>query len=311
MEFLNNIGKEYILSNDYKNRDIIHFGDNKIMVEITDLDLYQGTFRITNVDNSDIVVEKIIEGLLKELDKDSKKLRKVLNKVIKGWEENPEFFTRIERNWGDEMYNNPYLIPDTDEYISSVCIFHNKISFHYGHIGTGWGGDSYFNKNNYVKQLEGLDKFVDETKKTINSSKFKTKIKNGFKTIKLEIRINDIIKYISVPTKVIPKVKGNRPNFPVQFKGWELITLLDHVDQHGYIDDELIESMKDDDSIDISKLKDFSIGVESKGEMYHDSQVLEYEVTFISPDGDIYSITDERSAMFGWTFVHNKIVEIN
>lgn len=311
MEFLKNIGKEYVLSNDYKNRDIVHFGDNKIMVEITKLDLYQGTFRIKNVENSDIVVENIIEGLLKELDKDSKNLRKVLNKIIKGWEKNPNDFIETDKSiWQDSVFLNKKLL-NNNEYGTSICFgFHNTF-FYYGSIPTGRGGDTYEKKEHYVEVLEGLDKFVDETTKTINSSKFKTKIKNSFKTIKLELDIDEIIKYISVPTKVIPKVKVKRPNFPIQFLGWELMTLLDHVDQNGYIDDILIKIMKDDDGIDISKLKDYSIDIESKGEMYHDSQVLEYEVTFISPDGDIYSITDEHSAMTGWRFDHNQIVEIN
>jgi len=95
--------------------------------------------------------------------------------------------------------------------------------------------------------------------------------------------------------------KTKKPKFPIKLTGEKLNNILGYLDE-GLIDEDIIREIKDNCKVDISSLKGWEYEYESEGEMYNDSQILEYTVIFTSPNKHEYHAYDSHNAIQGWSF---------
>lgn len=310
MEFIKNIEKDFALSNEYKILDNIIPKNKKIdvLLKIKDLDINGITFQVSSIKNIDLIVEDCVLYIVKKLEKDFNKTVKIAKKVLKAWEKRPEDFIRSLKHNHKEIYTNKNLL-NSNEYHSSTYVFLGNTTLHFEcEFATGCGSDTYYQKEYFQNILKTSDDWLEKTIKTIKSSAFKTKIKNTILREKFDMNYQEVLKYISIPKVKEKKLEMNP--FPIQFNGEQLNNLLHHIDDGCDIDWALVREVEKESNMDISLLVGWSITIETKGEMHHDSQVLENILTFWSPDGDDYSVTSFHSAMTGWDFEKDKIIEL-
>lgn len=84
--------------------------------------------------------------------------------------------------------------------------------------------------------------------------------------------------------------------------GYALNRLLRESEDDFTFDQELIDYCLHEDEDDWSEFLGWSVIVESEGFHNHDGQVVDYSVTFISPEGYSYVVNDSHCLVRGWGF---------
>jgi hypothetical protein len=322
MEFIKNINGTFILKPEFnllKNllegkvayevkQNIPKETFSEINVRITNIDLGGVTFSIVNPQVLEKLPEKITSTLIDNLKKNIEKTKKVANKVIDAWENNPKKFIKKEQSWGKIVYEYKKLLTD-DEYHTGAFFFFDKISYHFElSFVTGCGSHTYYNKDYFVKALEKIDQWFEDTCKIVKTEKIQKRIFKYLSKIEISLSFPEVIKYISIPKEEIKLKEEKKPPFPIVLNGDELNSILSAFDG-GIIDQEFIDIIKEEYDIDISSLLDWELSSTTEGYHHNDGDFCDYTVTFTSPNGHSYELYNSHCLVTGYTFSGKLIPE--
>lgn len=259
---------------------LFYFGEG-IRFKITKID---GSFVKYKITSSMKECEEIIEKWAKQLKERAEEDISNLQHALDLWNNSPEKFipsTKYPFNYNDEN-GNPRYFKRTDE---------EKPKYSYQITFECFETKEMYEKAIKKNKLElirwsGLD---DEKRKCLYS----------IMTQKSSVDIFDLNKISFDFYETKKKVK--KPKFPMKLTGEKLNSILGYLDE-GIIDDEIIDEIKEKTNIDMSLLKNWEYEYDSEGEMYNDSQILEYTIKFTSPENHEYSAYDSHNAIRGWSF---------
>ena len=188
---------------------------DKVKVKISKLKygpngLSRVTLRISKIGNIDAVVKSIVQDTATRLMHDVSEIKKIANKVINAWSKSPKKFQRISSISYGYVYNRPRLLTN-DEYSRDVHWFYLKsfqryeqkylfpsvTSRDYGLVFyTGCGGDTYRDKQYFVKGLKNIDKWLNKELLTINSYDTLLKIKAGLLKFEMDMTGKKLLKHV-------------------------------------------------------------------------------------------------------------------
>lgn len=320
MDFLKNINKEFrfnpeynFIKNEYhylfrKKDENIKLED--VIVLVDDINKRSVYLTIKSIGNIDQVVDKLASLVCERLVEDAEKFKVIANKVIKAWEKTPEKF--VEQVGGfvnKKTYKHKGLLND-DEYGLSVFAMIGKISYHSNFsFSTGWGGDSYHDKDFYVNRLSEIDPWVSKIVKEVNSTKVKTRIKNQLLKINIDIPISKIETRLELIGKNKSKDKiSKKPPFPMTFSYKDMNFFLSQIGE-CFLDEELIEELDEEYELDLSSLLNWEVSIEHEGYHHNDGQICDYTVTFTSPEGHEYHAYNSHCLVTGWNFYGEVVIE--
>lgn len=313
MEFLKNIGKEYIYTGnitqffDSSHYNKMNWLNETIRVSIVNIDNSGVEFQMESYDNIDNMVTAVIENLSDRLTKDVERLKYKLNKVLNEWNSNPTSFVEVEeKRYSDfnfvyvnysvlteeEYKENDWISVHFQKYHSSL---HNsfKANIYPKYVG-------YCSKEKIEAILEELDTWYNKEIKNLNTNKLKTRFKNYINDITIKLPFKEVIKNITIPKVSFIIKEKEKPTFPFNIDGRLLNKLLGFFD--GYINDKNISEFKEQYDLDVSFLEGCELENETKGSHVNDVDYCDYTVTLTLPDGTQYYAYDSHCLVTGFMF---------
>lgn len=303
IDILNNVGKNFMLIKDFKTwiYPMTHLPSGTFL-NVEEIKVNSGNgycaigFKISK-DSVDSLIELLKEKTIEAETKSNKKNKKLFEKMIKTWEEQPDLFKLKQLSFSkkEKIYNCSKDLFG-DDY---TCVF-----------STGCGSNTFYEKEYYVERLKTWDKDFEDALKRLkkNVGDYKKSLKGA----EIEIMPRELDSYLMLaeaPSTTTTKKKKSE-KFVVD--GDLLNDLMYFLDNDGgEVNDELIEYAKEEEEsnelIDfLNKIKGACISSEHEGYHHNDGQICEYTLCISMPDGTDYYAYDEHSLMNGWSF-HGKI----
>jgi len=313
--FVKNLNKDFNLNPDFKIENLSDHNVklSNIKIRIDEIDLDGVLANISSADGVDEAVQQIADSLLKKIEDESEKVKRVANKVIKAWEESPEKFVFKKESFRDEKIYERNLL-GSNEYHTGVFVSYEKLDFYFSGLSfsTGNGGHTYYEKEYFVKGLVELEKWLNDSKKKLKSKATLKRIANYILKTRIEISMNELPKAISLAEdesllcKIFGK-KDKKPPFPFEIDGKVLNGVLyDTCGDHMILDKETISEWNEEFEVDWSALEEWEFEASTDEYHNHDGQVCSYTVTFTSPDGHEYKAYNDHCLVTGWNF-HGKV----
>ena len=207
MEFIKNIHKRFL----YKKNDIPLFSYTEgklpdfgeIGLIITKLDLDGCKFKVIDIANIDVAVDYYHKDLETQHIENVKALKKRVEWILKEWNESPENFKPVRREYGIVAYENEFMsdkqyheFPSTFAKVGTIYYSSNN-----DHYMGGYGIHTYKDKKTMISILDGIDEYNSRTLKTIQNKKIKARIKRALLTHHFELKWKDVPEFIEIPKK--------------------------------------------------------------------------------------------------------------
>jgi hypothetical protein len=304
MEFIKNFKCDFILSPEYNFIKELKNHKFDVKVKIHNINMECVYFKISEMKDIDLAISIIKEQMIDRVKKDVVTYKKIANKVINKWENEPDSFhiKKLSFNTSKMIYENISLLKDDEYHVTPHISIGKKFIMYDYTFATGCGGDTYYDINYYIKAINEIDNWLNNILTEINSSKNKLKYKNYINSIEIVMSYKNVIKYIKIPDNQIKK-EIIKKSFPMNFSGTVMNILMSELDDTTtYIDNAFILHFKKEYNIDLTPIKDFEIEYSTDDYMHNDGQILKYKVVFTSPDGIEYITHDEHCAITGWIF---------
>jgi hypothetical protein len=268
--------KEYIVIESYEDKSAPHEIQHLkkgIKFKISKIDGYYATLKITSsIKECDSLIVDFADSLKSRCIEDISTLQHSLEL----WNNSPEQFVEIEKQYGTNKFTRVDGVKPKFSYQVSLNTFENKEWY-----------------ENVIKEKE--EELKTWTTFNNDSKKYLYDIIKNKKNIQISV-LNKVSFDFFDKNKTAKK-----PPFPLNITGKELNEVLGVIFD-GTIDDDDIEEVMEETGVDISPLKDWEFDCESDGEMYNDSQIVTYTITFTSPEKHEYSASNSHNAIRGWDF---------
>lgn len=313
MDIIKNIDKLFILDGNFVKKELRiktpkELG--KIIAKISDLNMEEVTFTITDIENSIETVETIIEALIINLNIEVVKYKKVAFKVIKAWEDSPDEFKikKLSFPKDEEIFERKGLLSDNQYHISLFILFFNYYkSFGHG-FTTGCGNYTFYEKGYYETQIEEVDSWVSKIVKELKTTKIKDRFKKYLINNDVSISHKKLERFVKLSDEKVDVKSEPNPPFPMKIDGGTLNSILSNGEEYFEIDDDFIIAFKEEYNVDLSPLVDWEVSYGTNDTHHNDGQICEYFIEFSSPEGHIYNTTNEHCLMTGWNFNDGEII---
>jgi len=315
MEFLKNIKGKFNLNPDCKVLKHVDGVNNShaqcpMTLKVNSINLNsigkEIEFKVVSVDDIDILIDTIISGLTNRITKETNKAIRITKLIIKEWTENPSNFKKNKGGYNSDPYHNSKIkFGNLKDWIFPSAKYSRlsiRIPFDNGH------------ESNTFKSLEDnqtiltkLTTKLDKELTKLNSDVIRTRIGNYIMSEEIKLSVSDVIKYVTVSNDSTKIKKRKLKKCPISFSGDELNAMLRETGGLMEIDNEFINYLLEETGVDITKLMDWTINSGTNGFHNNDGQLCDYWVTFDSPDGDTYRLTNKHCLVTGWNFHGEKI----
>lgn len=249
-------------------------------------------FKVSKDNDLDSMSLDIMNKRVELKEKELKRKKELYELVLNYWNDSPDIFTLQNNGYSTKTYKCSKVIADKD---------------YTPHLSTGYGSNTYYDKEYYEQALASWDKLHKEELKSIAKNP-KTHTKDLLKAA-IEISSAQLDKFIKLQeegekTSTKKKEKVKKPPFPFKFDADFLNFLLSETGGDFEVDDELIEDFAETDEQreQLEKIKGSVFSAETEGYHNHDGQVCDYLVTILTPDNHEYTTGNSHCLVTGWNF---------
>ena len=317
MEFLKNIHGVFTLSSDYRDfplfKDVDGIVLGELPVKVKDLEIDQVHFEILAYNNLDSVVDQVIDKLVENSKLKITETKRVLNKIISAWENNPSNFIEKKISY-KRVFKNRGLL-STEEYNDYNSVSFGKVKISYWcDITTGCGSETFYALEYYQRHLDNIDIEIEKQYKKLRQSSTRTRLKKYITSCGVTLSIPDVVRYVTVGSNheaigVEVETKLEKPPFPMKFSDNEINSLLTYFEgEDVVIEDTDILEIENETGVNVTRLLGWEIVTSHEG--YHDTDgdFCDYSVEFTSPDNHKYFLSDSHCLVTSWNFCGDDIV---
>lgn len=249
-------------------------------------------FRVSSENNLDAMAENMKNILVNKAEREQSKRKKLYEKIIKAWEDNPSIFKKKDNGYSSTVIYNcsDKKLFSENEYMLAFV--------------TGCGSYTFYGKEYFEEKLKTWDK---DCAKEINdiTKKTKTYVRDILKA-EVEINSNQLDNFLSLENISVSTKPKTKPKFPVVFEPKSLNRLLCETGGDFTVDDELIEWLTEEEEEEIAeklnKIMGAVFSASHEGFHNHDGQVCDYTLSVLLPDNNEYNAYNSHCLMTGWNF---------
>lgn len=314
MNFLKNIKKPFVLKSGYNfsgDKEFKKIVNNpklgKVIVKVDNITMDGVLFSISEIEGIEFLLDDLINIAISQINTSTEKYKKVINKILKAWEKEPEKFKQQQQSsLTKETYVNKGLLSDkeycTRPYYSVGGVYDGFMD---ACIITGYGSETYYDAERLKLSLIEVDEWVYKTIKNLKTARGREKFKKAILRgrANLSLTFEELEQWIEIPETIKPDKKQKKVPFPFQIEGSIMNIIMGEVsDDFVEVNEEFVEYIQKESGVDINFLLGWEIAYKSSGEHHHDGQMVEYTLILTSPNGNRYQAHDTHCLVTGWNF---------